>query len=49
MVGFVRYCIDEDDGEYWIYRMRLIRNINPVAMEGWHWRAFGYNQAGQDT
>jgi diamine N-acetyltransferase len=21
MVGFVMYCIDEDDSEYWIYRM----------------------------
>lgn len=23
MVGFVMYCIDEDDGEYWIYRMMV--------------------------
>jgi diamine N-acetyltransferase len=23
MVGFVMYCIDEDDGEYWIYRMMI--------------------------
>lgn len=23
MVGFAMYCIDEDDGEYWIYRMMI--------------------------
>lgn len=23
MVGFVMYCIDEDDKEYWIYRMMI--------------------------
>lgn len=23
MVGFLMYCIDEDDGEYWIYRMMV--------------------------
>lgn len=23
MVGFLMYCIDEDDGEYWIYRMMI--------------------------
>lgn len=23
MVGFVMYCIDEDDSEYWIYRMMI--------------------------
>jgi diamine N-acetyltransferase len=23
MVGFIMYCIDEDDGEYWIYRMMI--------------------------
>lgn len=23
MVGFVMYCIDADDGEYWIYRMMI--------------------------
>jgi diamine N-acetyltransferase len=23
MIGFVMYCIDEDDGEYWIYRMMI--------------------------
>lgn len=23
MVGFVMYCNDEDDGEYWIYRMMI--------------------------
>lgn len=23
MVGFVMYCIDEDDGEYWIYRLMI--------------------------
>jgi diamine N-acetyltransferase len=23
MVGFVIYCIDQDDGEYWIYRMMI--------------------------
>jgi diamine N-acetyltransferase len=23
MVGFTMYCIDEDDGEYWIYRMMI--------------------------
>jgi diamine N-acetyltransferase len=23
LVGFVMYCIDEDDGEYWIYRMMV--------------------------
>jgi len=25
MVGFIMYCIDEDDGEYWIYRMMIDR------------------------
>lgn len=23
MVGFVMYCVDADDGEYWIYRMMI--------------------------
>lgn len=23
MVGFLMYCVDEDDGEYWIYRMMV--------------------------
>lgn len=23
MVGLLMYCIDEDDGEYWIYRMMI--------------------------
>ncbi len=23
MIGFVMYCIDTDDGEYWIYRMMI--------------------------
>lgn len=23
MVGFLMYCIDEDDSEYWIYRMMI--------------------------
>jgi diamine N-acetyltransferase len=23
MVGFLMYCIDEDDGEYWIYRLMI--------------------------
>jgi len=23
MIGFVMYCIDKDDGEYWIYRMMI--------------------------
>ncbi len=23
MVGFIMYCIDEDDGEYWIYRLMI--------------------------
>lgn len=26
MVGFVMFCIDEDDGEYWIYRMMIDKN-----------------------
>jgi diamine N-acetyltransferase len=26
MVGFIMYCIDEDDGEYWIYRMMFDKN-----------------------
>lgn len=26
IVGFVMYCIDEDDGEYWIYRMMIDKN-----------------------
>ncbi|MEG2916636.1 MAG: GNAT family N-acetyltransferase [Clostridium sp.] len=26
MVGFVMYCVDEDDGEYWIYRMMIDKN-----------------------
>lgn len=25
MVGFIMYCIDEDDGEYWIYRIMIDR------------------------
>jgi diamine N-acetyltransferase len=25
MVGFAMYCIDTDDGEYWIYRMMIDR------------------------
>jgi len=23
MVGFLMYCLDEDDGEYWIYRLMI--------------------------
>lgn len=23
MIGFIMYCIDRDDGEYWIYRMMI--------------------------
>lgn len=23
LLGFVMYCIDQDDGEYWIYRMMI--------------------------
>ncbi|MBC7960142.1 MAG: GNAT family N-acetyltransferase [Vallitaleaceae bacterium] len=23
MVGFIMYCIDEEDGEFWIYRMMI--------------------------
>ncbi len=26
MVGFVMYCIDEDDSEFWIYRMMIDKN-----------------------
>lgn len=26
MVGFVMYCVDEDDSEYWIYRMMIDKN-----------------------
>lgn len=26
MVGFLMYCIDEDDGEYWIYRLMIDKN-----------------------
>ncbi len=26
MVGFIMYCIDEDDDEYWIYRMMIDKN-----------------------
>lgn len=26
MVGFLMYCIDEDDSEYWIYRMMIDKN-----------------------
>lgn len=26
MIGFIMYCIDEDDGEYWIYRMMIDKN-----------------------
>ena len=26
LVGFVMYCIDEDDGAYWIYRMMVDKN-----------------------
>lgn len=27
MVGFAMYCIDADDGEYWIYRMMIDRRF----------------------
>ena len=26
MVGFAMYCVDEDDNEYWIYRMMVDKN-----------------------
>lgn len=26
MVGFLMYCIDEEDGEYWIYRLMIDKN-----------------------
>lgn len=26
MVGFLMYCIDQDDSEYWIYRMMIDKN-----------------------
>ncbi len=26
IVGFVMYCIDEDDSEYWIYRLMIDKN-----------------------
>ncbi len=26
MIGFIMYCIDEDDSEYWIYRMMIDKN-----------------------
>lgn len=26
MIGFAMYCIDADDGEYWIYRMMIDKN-----------------------
>lgn len=26
MIGFIMYCIDEDDGQYWIYRMMIDKN-----------------------
>lgn len=26
MIGFIMYCIDEEDGEYWIYRMMIDKN-----------------------
>ena len=26
MVGFVMYCVDEDDSEFWIYRMMIDKN-----------------------
>ncbi|MBS4537715.1 GNAT family N-acetyltransferase [Clostridium sp. D2Q-11] len=26
IIGFLMYCIDEDDGEYWIYRMMTDKN-----------------------
>ncbi|MEG1256553.1 GNAT family N-acetyltransferase [Clostridium sp.] len=26
IVGFVMYCVDEDDDEYWIYRMMIDKN-----------------------
>lgn len=31
MVGFVMYCIDEDDGEYWIYRMMTDKNYQSMG------------------
>jgi diamine N-acetyltransferase len=31
MVGFVMYCIDEDDGEYWIYRMMIDKNYQSAG------------------
>jgi diamine N-acetyltransferase len=27
MIGFMMYCIDADDGEYWIYRMMIDRRF----------------------
>lgn len=26
MIGFLMYCIDEDDSEYWIYRLMIDKN-----------------------
>jgi len=31
MVGFIMYCIDEDDGEYWIYRMMIDRKYQSIS------------------
>ena len=31
MVGFVMYCIDEDDDEYWIYRMMIDKNYQSMG------------------
>jgi len=27
LVGFLMYCIDRDDGEYWMYRLMIDRNF----------------------
>lgn len=27
MVGFAMYCVDTDDGEYWIYRMMIYKKF----------------------
>ena len=31
LIGFVMYCIDEDDGEYWIYRMMIDKRFQSMG------------------
>lgn len=34
MIGFLMYCIDEDDSEYWIYRMMIDKKYQSKGYGG---------------